>query len=106
MPVSIGKRQLVILGGRAFISTAEYMRFLRDYTDLPAVNSGECLKNVKLLDARDLQQAAEVVDSTASYHFHSVPAAATPAPAGPQASAEPLDAHLEVIRLPHQLETR
>ena len=44
MPVSIGKRQLVILGGRAFTSTAEYMRFQRNYNDLPAVRSGECLK--------------------------------------------------------------
>src|SRR2546423_3546292 len=106
MPVSIGKRQLVILGGAAFISTAEYMRFLRDYTDLPAVNSGECLTNVKFLDARDLQQAAELVDSTASYHFHSVPAAAAAAVAGPQTSPELLDAHLEIIRLTDQLETR
>jgi len=105
MPVSIGKRQLVILGGRAFISTAEYMRFLRDYSDLPAVANGECLKNVKFLDARDLKQAAELVDSTASYHFHSAPRAAAPA-ASPQTSPELLDAHLEIIRLTDQLETR
>jgi len=106
MPVSIGKRQLVILGGRAFISTAEYMRFLRDYDDLPAVNSGECLKNVKFLDARDLKQAAELVESTASYHFHNAPRAEAPAAAGPQTSPELLDAHLEIIRLTDQLETR
>jgi len=106
-PVSIGKRQLVILGGRAFTSTTEYMRFLRDYSDLPAVITGECLKNVKFLDARDLKQAGELVDSTASYHFHSVPLAAAPAATGnPQTSPELLDAHLEIIRLTDQLETR
>jgi diguanylate cyclase (GGDEF)-like protein len=106
MPVSIGKRQLVILGGRAFTSTAEYLSFLRNYNDLPAVGSGECLKGIKFLDARDLKQAAELVDSTASYHFHSAQPA-EPATAGnPQTSPELLDAHLEIIRLTDQLETR
>jgi diguanylate cyclase (GGDEF)-like protein len=106
MPVSIGKRQLVILGGRAFISTAEYMRFLRDYSDLPAVANGECLKNIKFLDARDLKQAAEMVESTASYHFHSAQPAEPPAAGNPQTSPELLDAHLEIIRLTDQLEIR
>src|SRR5689334_24188376 len=107
MPVSIGKRQLVILGGRAFTSTAEYMRFQRDYQDLAAVRNGECLKNIKFLDARDLAQAAELVDSTANYHFHTALPAAEPAASGnPSASPELLDAHLEIIRLTDQLETR
>src|SRR5581483_8572376 len=49
----------------------------------------------------------ELVDSTASYHFHSVPLAAAPAATGnPQTSPELLDAHLEIIRLTDQLETR
>ena len=107
MPVSIGKRQLVILGGRAFTSTAEYMSFLRNYSDLPAVSSGECLKGIKFLDARDLKQAAELIDSTASYHFHSAqPAEPAVAGGNPQTSPELLDAHLEIIRLTDQLETR
>ncbi|MEN3334052.1 MAG: hypothetical protein V7641_3417 [Blastocatellia bacterium] len=106
MPISIGKRQLVILGGRAFVSTAEYMRFLRDYSDLSAVSSGECLKNIKFLDARDLKQAAEMVESTASYHFHSAQAAEPQVAGNPQTSPELLDAHLEIIRLTDQLEVR
>ena len=40
VPISLGRRQLVILGGRAFTATAEYMGFLRDFGDLSAVNSG------------------------------------------------------------------
>ena len=105
-PVSIGKRQLVILGGRAFTSTAEYMRFLRDYDDLSAIHSGECLKNIKFLDARDLKQAAELVESTATYHFHTAMPAEPAANGNPQTSPELLDAHLEIIRLTDQLETR
>jgi len=106
MPVSIGKRQLVILGGRAFTSTAEYMRFLRDYSDLPAVASGECLKNIKFLDARDLKQGAELVESTASYHFHSAQPDEAPSAGILQTSPALLDAHLEIIRLTDQLEVR
>jgi diguanylate cyclase (GGDEF)-like protein len=106
MPVSIGKRQLVILGGRAFTSTGEYMRFQRDYHDLAAVRSGECLKNIKFLDARDLAQAAELVDSTATYHFHTALPAEPPVSGAPNTSPELLDAHLEIIRLTDQLETR
>lgn len=106
VPVSIGKRQLVILGGRAFTSTAEYTRFLGDYEDLPAVSTGECLKNIKFLDARDLREAAELVDSTASYHFHHPSRAESPSAGNPTASPELLDAHLEIIRLTDQLEVR
>ncbi|MFL6216143.1 MAG: diguanylate cyclase [Blastocatellia bacterium] len=106
MPVSIGKRQLVILGGRAFTSTAEYMRFQRNYNDLPAVRSGECLKNIKFLDARDLAQTAELVDSTATYHFHTALPAEPVTSGNPNTSPELLDAHLEIIRLTDQLETR
>ena len=122
LPVEIGARQLVILGGRAFVSTSEYTRFLRDYE---SVGAAESLKNIKFLDARDLRQAAEIVDSTASYHFHSVrPSEPLSGPdrasrvladegqaqsgllAEPKASPELLDAHLEIIRLTDQLETR
>src|SRR5262249_55029825 len=86
--------------------TAEYTRFQRDYEDLPAVASGECLKNIKFLDARDLREAAELVDSTASYHFHHPNRAELPPAGNPTASPELLDAHLEIIRLTDQLEVR
>ena len=88
--------------------------------DCPSLvrNAAESLKNIKFLDARDLRQAAEIVDSTASYHFHSVrPSeplsgpdrasrvladegqAQSGLPAEPKASPELLDAHLEIIPL-------
>src|SRR6202008_471482 len=69
IPVAIDQKQLVILGGRSFATTLDYAKFLARYEDLPALASGECLKNVKFIDSRELEQAAELVGSTASYHF-------------------------------------
>jgi diguanylate cyclase (GGDEF)-like protein len=106
IPVSISKKQLVILGGRAFTSTAEYTDFLQRYADLDAVATGECLKNIEFSDARDLREAADLVDSTASYHFQGASKASARPPEITQASPELMDAHLEIIRLTDQLESR
>jgi diguanylate cyclase (GGDEF)-like protein len=106
IPVSIDHKQLVILGGRSFASTVEYCDFLDKYEDLPALVSGECLQNIKFIDSRELEQAAELVSSTASYHFRNAGKSGrvlAKATAGPPTL---LDAQLEIVRLTDQLESR
>jgi diguanylate cyclase (GGDEF)-like protein len=106
IPVSFAGKQLIVLGGRAITSTAEYTQLQTLYSDVDGMASGECLKNVKFATARDLDEAAELVDSTATSHFSGAIKAAPP-PAGlAQASPELMDAHLEIIRLTEQLESR
>lgn len=103
IPIDVSRRQLVILGGRAFTSVSEYNEFLRDYGGLEAIRSGDGLRSVKFADRRELREAAELLASTAAYHFRAPrKAKAVEAPAGP----ELLDAHLEIIRLSDQLETK
>ncbi|HKS42489.1 MAG TPA: diguanylate cyclase [Blastocatellia bacterium] len=105
IPVTISNKKLVILGGRAFTSTSEYADFLERYEDLDAVATGECLKNIEFLDSRELREAADLVDSTASYHFQGASKMAQ-SPEIAQASPDLMDAHLEIIRLTDQLESR
>jgi diguanylate cyclase (GGDEF)-like protein len=106
IPVAIDQKQVVILGGRSFASTTEYSRFLRTYESLAAVGSGDCLKTIKFLDTRELVEAADLVGSTASYHFKT-PRKSQPQPAeGPTGSTTLLDAQLEIVRLTDQLESR
>ncbi|MGA9771926.1 MAG: diguanylate cyclase [Blastocatellia bacterium] len=105
IPVRISNKQLVILGGRAFTSTSEYRDFLQRYEDLDAVATGECLKSIEFSDTRDLREAADLVDSTASYHFQGADKQAQPTEIA-QASPELMDAHLEIIRLTDQLDNR
>ena len=101
-PVTINNKQLVILGGRAFSATAEYADFLTRYGDLDGILTGDALKNVKFIDLRDLREAAELVASTAEYHFQT----AARAVAQTEASPDLLDAHLEIIRLADELENK
>jgi diguanylate cyclase (GGDEF)-like protein len=105
IPVSIDKKQLAILGGRSFASTNEYTEFLRGYHDLAAVGSGDCLKNIKFIDTRELIEAADLVGSTASYHFQSARKPEQPAERS-DGSISLLDAQLEIVRLTDQLELR
>ena len=105
IPVTISNKKLVILGGRAFTSTSEYTDFLQRYGDLDAVATGECLKNIEFLDSRELRESADLVDSTASYHFQGASKMAQ-GPEIAQASPDLMDAHLEIIRLTDQLESR
>lgn len=104
-PVTINNKQLVILGGRAFSATAEYADFLTRYGDLDGIISGEALRNVKFIDARELREAAELVASTAEYHFQTAARAVT-RPEEAKASPDLLDAHLEIIRLADELESK
>jgi diguanylate cyclase (GGDEF)-like protein len=106
IPVSSADKQLVILGGRAFTTTAEYADLTSRCGDVDEVASGECLKNVKFVNARDLREAAELVDSSASYHFNEARQAGARPSEISQAAPELMDAHLEIIRLTDQLESR
>jgi len=105
IPVAIDQKQVVILGGRSFASTTEYAEFLQKFEHLPAVDSGECLRNIKFLDTRELADAAELVRSSASYHFQR-----SKRPFISQArnveGKSLLDAQLEIARLTDQLESR
>jgi len=106
IPVAIEQKQLVILGGRSFASTSEYTEFLRRYEALAPVQTGECLKNIKFIESRELTQAAQLVGSTASYHFQNA-RRAVPHPANSAAGPLTLlDARLEIVRLTDQLESR
>jgi diguanylate cyclase (GGDEF)-like protein len=105
IPVAIDRKQLVILGGRSFVSANEYTEFLRGYQDLAAVGSGDCLKSIKFIDTRELIEAAELVGSTASYHFQSARKPEQPAERT-EGSITLLDAQLEIVRLTDQLELR
>ena len=104
IPVSIDQKQLVILGGRAFTSTSEFSQFLGTYSELAAVEGADCLKNIKFVDSRELNEASDLVGSTASYHFQNArrPEQTAESSQGPGL----LDAQLEIVRLTDQLENR
>jgi len=106
IPVAIDQKQLVILGGRSFANTSEYTEFLRGYGDMAAVESGDCLKNIKFIDARELAEAANLVGSTASYHFHNARKSVSQPVDVAEGSATLVNAQLEIVRLTDQLESR
>ena len=106
IPIRFDEKQLVVLGGRAFTSTAAYRQSLTRYSDVAGVASGESLKNVKFVSARDLNEAAELVDSTATSHFAEAEKSERRPTEIAQAAPELMDAHLEIIRLTDQLESR
>ncbi|HXG94252.1 MAG TPA: diguanylate cyclase [Blastocatellia bacterium] len=103
-PVQINSKKLVVLGGRVFNSANDYAQFLSRYDNLSTVRNGECLKNVHFVGSREFAEAIELVTSTASYHFQSH-RKTDPQPAE-KAPTELMDAHLEIIRLTDQLESR
>jgi diguanylate cyclase (GGDEF)-like protein len=105
-PVDVGGEHIVVLGGRVFASGADYTHFLKCYLDLEQVRSGESLRNVSFAGVRELSQAAALVDSSAEAHFSSRDAAPPVARDANDVSPGLLDAHLEIIRLTDQLESR
>jgi len=106
LPVAIDRKQVVILGGRSFASTSEYTEFLARYNELNGIESGESLKNIKFNDVRELDQTAELVGSTASYHFKNSHKPEPPPEVVSVPSPTLLDAQLEIVRLTDQLESR
>jgi len=105
IPVAIDRKQLVILGGRSFDSTHHYTRFLDKYDDLAGVETGDCLKNVKFVEPRELAQSAELTASTAQYHFQNSRGVERPDSMNTTQHTL-LDAQLEIARLTDQLENR
>jgi len=104
--INVSNEQIVVLGGRVFTSSADYTTFLERYGSLRQVSSGECLRNVSFIGPRELEQSAALVDSTAGAHFSSQAFAPAPQPEPGEVPAGLLDAHLEIIRLTDQLESR
>ena len=103
--VQAGERPLVVLGGRAFTSMADYSEFLADYADVAKVQNGECLKNVLFSDDRELADVAELVTTTAKQQPYGLVSQSAAAPADPETTPELLDAHLEIIRLSDELQS-
>ncbi|HEY7544248.1 MAG TPA: PocR ligand-binding domain-containing protein, partial [Blastocatellia bacterium] len=105
-PIKVEKQNLVVLGGRAFTSTAEYSQFLTRYNDLAAVATGEGLRNVKFLDSRELRETGQLVVSAAESHFQISKHGSLEPEEQSEASPDLMDAHLEIIRLSDQLESK
>ena len=59
----------VVLGGRAFISTKDYSEFLARYKDFEELQNGECLQNIKFMDAREVRRPRSLSLSTARLSF-------------------------------------
>ncbi len=118
-PVQVERQHLVVLGGRAFTTSSAYSNFLNQYDDLEGVQNGRGLKNIKFISARDFDDTAQLVVSTAESQFQSaqlpsddsvsmadktdIPALLEPKS---EASLHLLDAHLEIIKLSDQLDSR
>jgi diguanylate cyclase (GGDEF)-like protein len=104
VPVSVSGKHTVVVGGRVFTSAREYTEFLHRHESFVAETN--CLKNIKFVGSRELKETAELVGSTALYHLSAArktdPQPAEVAPVQP----ELMDAHLEIIRLTDQLESR
>ncbi|HET9529430.1 MAG TPA: diguanylate cyclase [Blastocatellia bacterium] len=106
IPVRVDRQQLVVLGGRAFARSSEYADFLVRYADMEAVQNGDCLKNIHFASADELRAAADLVASTVNYHFRAAPRLDSKSRDKAEASPDLLDAHLEIIRLTDQLESK
>ena len=103
--LAMPNRKYVVLGGRAFNSASEYSSFLRRYDDLVASTSSSCLRNVKFIDAHDMDDASKLVASTIQYQPRAQ--SSRNLSSGPlNAPRHLLDAHLEIIRLTDELESK
>ncbi|MGH9826332.1 MAG: diguanylate cyclase, partial [Blastocatellia bacterium] len=81
-----------------------YQDFLRRYSDLDGVGSGEALRNVKFHDSRELELASELVVSAVENYR---PSGLTRIHrARLESPKRLLDAHLEIIRLTDELESK
>ncbi len=107
-PINLSGELLVILQGRAFISSADYANCLQEYADFEPVQSAAALTDVNFADAPELRELAELVQSTAAIHLHTQSDAIllSDSPLDIEMTPELLDAHLEIIRLSDELERR
>jgi diguanylate cyclase (GGDEF)-like protein len=105
-PVSKTGKALVVLGGRAFLSAKDYSEFLQRYEDFEAVENGDCLQRLRFMDVRELREATELVVQTAVCHFQTSQHFMGLSAAESETPPELLDAHLEIIRLSDELESK
>ena len=109
LPLVSQGRPGAVLGGRVFTSSIEYKQFVRRYGDIDAVETGQCLRNIKFLDRREMGQAAQLVVSSAAAASAELGRGAPDVRRSRETTRVPkrlLDAHLEIIRLSDQLESR
>ncbi len=107
-----GKRNLAVIGGRAFIKGADYQQLMERFRagDLQSLAADETFSNVIFAEAQRLDELAERVDRTMQ-RFHAASSNGsdkTKTKAQPQpdaASAKP-DLEQELHRLRTELETR
>ncbi len=111
-PVDLGnKRKLAVIGGRAFLSSADYRQLIERFRggDLQELASDETFANVIFAEAQRLDELSERVERS-TQRFHS---AASNGSAGAKAKAQPepppppvRDLEQEVRRLRNELENR
>ncbi|HWP44238.1 MAG TPA: diguanylate cyclase [Blastocatellia bacterium] len=106
IPVRVDRQQLVVLGGRAFTRSSEYAEFLTRYADMEAVQTGDCLRSIHFISTAELRSTAELVASSVKYHFQTTLRPDSKPHDKTEASLDLLDAHLEIIRLTDQLESK
>jgi diguanylate cyclase (GGDEF)-like protein len=119
-PVEIGtKRKLAMIGGRAFIKSADYQQLVERFRngDLQSLASDETFSNVIFTDAQRIDDLAERVERT-THRFHSAssngsdrakaaqPKAAQPEPVAASVQPAKPDLEQEVRRLRSELEYR
>jgi diguanylate cyclase (GGDEF)-like protein len=103
LPVEIGNLQATVLAGKAFTSVSDYKQFLKRYSHLKAVESGDCLRNIKFAARHELEQASELVHSTILYQLQSSRTADVSAEQVPD---EMFNVFLETLENSDQLEAK
>jgi diguanylate cyclase (GGDEF)-like protein len=116
-PVKIGERNLAVIGGRAFVKSADYQTLIERLRtgDLQELGSSDLFKNIVFADVERLRQLSERVNKAASKvkvktsNGSQLPKAAA-AEAANTVAREPQERHdqleLEVARLKSELEYR
>ena len=111
-PIELGnKRKLAVIGGRAFLSSADYRQLIERFRsgDLQELASDETFANVIFAEAQRLDELSERVERS-TQRFHSAGSngsAGAKAKAQPEPSSAPVrDLEQEVRRLRNELENR
>ena len=107
----VNKRKLAVIGGRAFLSSADYRQLIERFRngDLQDLASDESFSNVIFSDAERLDELAERVErSTQRFHSAASNGSGTKAKAQPEPPAAVVrpDLEMEVRRLRTELENR
>ena len=92
MPVEIGdRRQLAVIGGRAFVSSSDYRDLAERFRsgDLQELVSDDLFRNVIFADEADIDHAALRVARAAKEFREETPAQTAPTSAAPKAAESP-----------------